>query len=130
MFVFFTAQFHSHFLCTFSFYFSRFSKFLMLHLKVSCPGGDNFLAIISPWKILLTFLESLKIVLINMVTTLMMSVKMTMLGLLKIKLVWNQGYDVIIFVHNVTNKILSSESNYIVDMVLWPKFGNSSISVT
>ena len=28
------------------------------------------------------------------------------LGLLKIKIVWNKGYDTIIFVHDVTNKIL------------------------
>ena len=36
-------------------------------------------------KILLTFLESLKIFLINMVTILMMSAKMATKGLLKIK---------------------------------------------
>ena len=42
-----------------------------------------------------------------------------------------QGYDfdVITFVHDVTNKILSRGSNYIVDMVMWPMFGNSSISM-
>ena len=48
-------------------------------------------------------------------------------GLLKIKVFWNKGYDVIIYVHDVTNKILSRDSNYIVDVVMWPKFGNSSI---
>ena len=37
--------------------------------------------------ILLTFFESLKIVLINMVTIFMMSAKMTTLGLLKIKVI-------------------------------------------
>ena len=50
-------------------------------------------------------------------------------GLLKITVFWNKGYDVIISVHDVTNKILSRDSNYIVDVVMWPKFGNSSISM-
>ena len=36
------------------------------------------------------------------------------LGLLKINVFWNNGYDVIMFVHDVTNKILSSDLNYIV----------------
>ena len=26
--------------------------------------------------------------------------------------------------YDVTNKILSREPNYIIDMVMWPKFGN------
>ena len=30
---------------------------------------------------------------------------------------------------NVINKILSRDWNYIVDAVMWPKFGNSGISV-
>ena len=60
---------------------------------------------------------------------LMMSAKMATPGLLKIKVFWNRGYDVIISVHDVTNKILSRDSNYIVDEVKWPKFGNSSISM-
>ena len=64
-----------------------------------------------------------------MVTILIMAVKMTTVGLLKIKIFWNKGYDVIIFVHDVTNKILSRDSNYIIDVVMWPKFGNSSISM-
>ena len=62
------------------------------------------------------------IVLINMVTTLMMSANMATPGLLKIKFFWNKGYDVIMSVHDVTNKILSRNSNYIVDMVMWPKW--------
>ena len=59
----------------------------------------------------------------------MMSAKLATLGLLKIKLFWNKGYDIIIFVHDVTNKILERDSNYIVDVVVWSKFGNSSISM-
>ena len=57
-----------------------------------------------------------------------MSAKMATLGLLKIKLFWNKGYDVIVSVCDVTNNILSHDSNYFVDVVMWPMFGNSSIS--
>ena len=70
-------------------------------------------------KILLTFLESLKTFLINMVTILTMSAKMATQGLLKIKKGFlRKGYDVIIFVHDVTNKILSCDSNHIVNVVM------------
>ena len=50
-------------------------------------------------------------------------------GLLKIKVFWNKGYDVIISGHDVTINILSLESNYIVDVVMWLKFGNSGFSM-
>ena len=76
---------------------------------------------------LLISTESLKIVLIKMAITLMMSARLTTLGLLKIKAFWNKAYDIIIFVHGVTNKVLSRGSNCIVNFVMWPKFGNSSI---
>ena len=59
----------------------------------------------------------------------MMSAKMATLGLLKIKVFWNKDYDDIIFVREFTNKILSRDSNYLADAVMWPKFGNSSISM-
>ena len=39
-------------------------------------------------------------------------------------------YDVIIPVHDVTCKVLSRNSNYIADVVMVAKFGNSSISMT
>ena len=55
-----------------------------------------------------------------MVTILIMSAKMATPGLLKIRVFWNEGYDVIISVHDVTNKILSCDSNYIIDVVMWP----------
>ena len=58
----------------------------------------------------------------------MISVKLATLGIIKIKVFWNKGYDVIISVHEPTNKFLSPDSNYVVDVVMWPKFGNSSIS--
>ena len=59
----------------------------------------------------------------------MISAKMATPILLKITAFWNKGYDVIIAVDDVTNKILSFDSNYIVDVSLWLKFGNSSISL-
>ena len=59
----------------------------------------------------------------------MMSPKLATLGLLKIRIFLNKVYGVIISVHGVTNKILSRDWNYIVDVVMWQKFGNSSISM-
>ena len=59
----------------------------------------------------------------------MMSAKMATSGLLKTKIFWKKGYDVIISVHDVIIPILSRDSNYNVNVVMWPKFGNSSISV-
>ena len=53
----------------------------------------------------------------NIVAILMMSAKLAALGLLKIKVFQNEGYDAIVFVHDVINKILSYESNDIVDVV-------------
>ena len=59
----------------------------------------------------------------------MMSVKMATLNPLKIKIFWYERSDVIIFVQDIINKISSHDSNHIVDVVMWPKFGNSSISM-
>ena len=59
----------------------------------------------------------------------MMPAKLATPGLLKITVFWNKGYDVGISVNDVTNKFLSSDSNYTVDLFMWPKFGNSSISM-
>ena len=39
---------------------------------------------------------------------LMISANMAILGLLKIKVFWNKGYDIIISIHDVTNKFLSN----------------------
>ena len=68
-----------------------------------------------------------------MIKILMMSAKMATPGLLEINLFWNKGrhlkYDVLISGYDVTNKILSHDSKYIVDAIMWPKFGNSSISM-
>ena len=59
----------------------------------------------------------------------MMSAKMATPGLLKITVFWNKGCDVIISVDDVTSKIVWDDSNYIADVFMWPKFGNSSISM-
>ena len=59
----------------------------------------------------------------------MMSAKMTTPDLLKITVFWNKGYDVIISGVDFTNKILSRDSNYIVDVFIWPRFGNCRISM-
>ena len=44
----------------------------------------------------------------------MMSAKMATLDLLKIKVFWNKGYDVILFGYDIVIKIMSRDSNYIV----------------
>ena len=53
-----------------------------------------------------------------------MSTKMATPGLLKTTVIWNKSYDVTVPVDDVTNKILSRDSNYIVDVLMWAKFGN------
>ena len=56
----------------------------------------------------------------------MVPAKMAIPGLLKIRVFWEKGFDVII---SVTNKFLSRDLSYIMDVIMWPKFGNSSISM-
>ena len=58
----------------------------------------------------------------------MMAAKLATLSLLEIKVFLNKSYDVIISLHDVTNKFLSRDSNYIADVVMWPNFGNSVVS--
>ena len=65
-----------------------------------------------------------------MITILMMSEKMVTLGLLKTKVFWNKCYGTIMSVCDITNKILSQVSNYVVNVIMWLKFGYSSISMT
>ena len=48
----------------------------------------------------------------------MMPPKMANPGLVKIMVFSNKGYDVIIAVDDVTNKILSPDSNYIVNVLM------------
>ena len=59
----------------------------------------------------------------------MMPAKAATPGLLKINVFWKIGFDLIISANDVTKKNLSRDSNYIVDVVVWPKFDNSSISM-
>ena len=64
-----------------------------------------------------------------------MSLKMATPGLLKITVFLNKGYDVLISVNDVTSKVLSRDSNYIVDVFcdqssltiafLWEKLSRS-----
>ena len=79
---------------------------ILLYLDIQL--STRFWYIISNF---LTFLESLIIVLITMVTILMVWTKMASPSLLKINVFLNKVYDVIIFVHDVTNKFLSRDSN-------------------
>ena len=64
--------------------------------------------------------ESLKFALIKMVTFLMISAK----AFLKLRYLEIKDMSVITYVHGVTNKILSHDSNYFVDIIMCPKFGN------
>ena len=59
----------------------------------------------------------------------MTSAKIATLGFLKEKVFWSKVNDVKISVQDVTNKILSRDSNYLVDVVIWSKVGNYSISM-
>ena len=59
--------------------------------------------------------------------TILRSAKIASLELLKIKIIWNKDYDVINSVYDVTNETLSVDSNHIIDVVVWLKFGNYSI---
>ena len=59
----------------------------------------------------------LKVVLINRIVTLTMSAKLTTLGLLELKVWGNEGYDVIISVNNVINKIFLHDPNFVVNVV-------------
>ena len=53
-----------------------------------------------------------------MVLVLMMSAKMAAPALLKRKVFCNKGYYVIYSVYDVTNQILSHDSNYFIDVVM------------
>ena len=54
-----------------------------------------------------------------------MAAKLANSCLFKIKVVWNKFYDAILPGHHVINKISSGDSNYVADVDIWPKFGNS-----
>ena len=64
-----------------------------------------------------------------MVKILMMSAKVAMPGLRKINIFKKKDSDVMIVEYDVINEVLSRDSNYIVNLVMWPKFDNCSISM-
>ena len=64
-----------------------------------------------------------------MVAILMMSAKLATLDILKIRVYWNKGYNVKIPALDITSKILLGNTNYIVNVAMWPKIGNSSVSM-
>ena len=72
--------------------------------------------------VLLTFFESLKIFLVNMVTILMMSAKLATLSLLKIKAFQNHKFCPWRHQQN-----FPCDSNYIADVAMLPKFSKCSI---
>ena len=47
-------------------------------------------------------------------------------GLLKITVFEKKSYALIIFLKDIIKKVLLPDSNYIEDVVMWPKFDNSS----
>ena len=55
-----------------------------------------------------------------MATILMKSTKIATLGILRTKAFWNKDYNIIIFTDNVNNQIFPHDSNYTVDVVMWP----------
>ena len=58
---------------------------------------------------------------IKTVTILIMPAKLATPGLLEIKIFRNKDYDVIILDYDITNKILSRDSNYILDVARWTR---------
>ena len=61
---------------------------------------------------------------------LMMSAKLATLGFLKVKTFWSKRYDVIISVYDVTDRVLSRDSDYMVDVImLLSKSKKSSMSM-
>ena len=68
---------------------------------------------------LLSLSESLNIVLINLVTSFIMSEqKIATPGFSKMKILWNKGCEVINYVHGVISKILPCGSNHVVNVVM------------
>ena len=73
--------------------------------------------------IVLIFIDVLKVALTSVIAILTMSTKFAIAGLLKITVLWNKGYDIITSM--TSSNILWHDSNYIVNVVIWSKFGNS-----
>ena len=76
-----------------------------------------------------TFIESLKVALINNIAIFMMAAKIATLGLIKTKLFW-KNYDVIISVYDISNKILSRDSSYIVHLTCKSSISMREVAIT
>ena len=75
------------------------------------------------------FFEFLRIVLTKIAKILMISAKMATLGLLTSKLFWVKAFNVKPSAHDVSNKILISDFYYVLEVVMWFMFGNSSTTM-
>ena len=100
-----------------------------INIAISRNTGKDCI-LINNFYFFLTLFESLKIVVINMVTILIIWAKMATQGLLKIKKFWNKDFEIIISVRDFTNNFFSLDSHHIADMAMWLKSGNSSIWMT
>ena len=78
---------------------------------------------------ILSYFDPLNTVLINMVTTFMMSAKMATQAFLKCKFFKIKVMKSFFFVFGVTDKLSSRDSNYDVIAVMWPELDNSNISI-
>ena len=69
--------------------------------------------------------EPLNVISINMISILTMPGELWLatLDLLKIKVFWHKGSDVIISIHDTTKNVLSNSLNCKVDVVMWPNCG-------
>ena len=65
----------------------------------------------------------------NMIVNLMISAKLAIPGLQKMRAYFYKCCDVLNIVRDVTNKFLSLDSNDIADVFIWPKSRNSSTSI-
>ena len=59
-----------------------------------------------------------------MINILMISAELGTPDLLKLKVFWNENYDLKTSVYDVSNKVLTCESNYIVDVVFMKSYYN------
>ena len=101
----------------------KLPRWNLLHMSYNDETWHSYL-------ILLTFTESSKVVLINKHGCNFHNVtRIDSFRLSEIKIFWDIGYDIIIFVYDFTIQLLSRDSNLIVDMAMWQKFGKCRVSM-
>ena len=71
---------------------------------------------------------SLRFLLIDEISTLMISAKLATLSLLKIQVFWSKGYGVIISVHDITKNYHVTQ--IILQMLPWFSFNNLSLTIS